>query len=44
MEDEVIFEDYNIRFTENDFKHMSIEDLEKCKEKLEIALSKLDKI
>lgn len=42
MEEEVIFEDYNIKFEEKDFEDISIETLKKCKGRLEETLSKLN--
>ncbi len=40
--EEVIFEDYNIRFNENDIKNADKNTLEKCKKKLEETLLKLN--
>ena len=44
MENEIIFEDYNIKFEEKDFQGVSTETLQKCKERLDAALSKLNQI
>lgn len=42
MEDKIVFEDYNIEFTDQDFKGISKETLEKCKERLEEAIKKAE--
>ena len=42
MDNGVIFEDYNIKFEEEDFQDISLEILKKCKVKLEETLSKLN--
>lgn len=39
--EEVIFEDYNVRFTEDDLIGIDMNTLEKCKKKLQETLSKL---
>lgn len=44
MEDEIVFEDYNIKFKEKDFQGVSTETLQKCKERLDTTLSKLNQI
>ena len=40
--EEVIFEDYNIKFMEKDFEGVSAETLKKCKGRLEETLLKLN--
>lgn len=42
MNDEVIFEDYNIKFIQEDFKQVNVETLEKCRVRLEGVLSKIN--
>ena len=44
MEDEIIFEDYNIKIEDKDFQNLSIEALQKCKGRLEEVLLKLNQI
>ena len=39
--EEVIFEDYNIKFTEEDLINVDKNTLEKCKKRLQETLSKL---
>ncbi len=41
MNDEIIFEDYNVKFTDEDFENVDIEILKKCRERLESTLQKL---
>lgn len=38
MEDNIVFEDYNIEFTDEDFEGVDMETLEKCKARLEKAI------
>ncbi len=39
--EEVLFEDYNIKFTEQDLKNVDKNTLKKCKKRLQDTLSKL---
>ena len=43
MDDEVVFEDYNIKIEEKDFKDVSKENLQKCKDRLKNVLLKINK-
>lgn len=38
MDDKIVFEDYNIEFSDEDFEDVDIETLEKCKARLEKAI------
>lgn len=42
MEEKITFEDYGIEFNENDFKGVSKETLEKCKERIKTTINKLE--
>ena len=41
-EDKIVFEDYGIEFTDEDFKGVDVETLERCKSKLKELLKKLE--
>ena len=41
MEEKIIFEDYGIEFTDEDFEGVDKETLQECKKKIEETLNKL---
>ena len=41
-EDKIVFEDYGIEFTDDDFEGVDLETLERCKAKLKELLKKLE--